>query len=198
MAFIRFQLAEGKCRGLRTLLHVMIQNSYLQTTHGRRFQLKYSRVWWAVFSIGTVSTQLHTWNLRHLSESRARRASQMGEFDNEIERWSEVDVPYLPSQLICSSEQNLSRQRYRDQRRTDHSTPGSHTVAEEVSVTVMQRSETDRYDGGVEDKVVADKEAEARDSLPEINLFLTVLQLIDTQWPLFFYFYVFHHLINMV
>ncbi|KAG8276522.1 hypothetical protein J6590_064015 [Homalodisca vitripennis] len=33
-----------------------------------------------------------------------RRASQMGEFDNEIERWGEVDVPYLPSQLICSSE----------------------------------------------------------------------------------------------
>ncbi|KAG8246118.1 hypothetical protein J6590_091907 [Homalodisca vitripennis] len=33
----------------------------------------------------------------------ARRASQMGEFDNEIERWGEVDVPYLPSQLICSS-----------------------------------------------------------------------------------------------
>ncbi|KAG8296077.1 hypothetical protein J6590_065061 [Homalodisca vitripennis] len=27
----------------------------------------------------------------------------MGEFDNEIKRWGEVDVPYLPSQLICSS-----------------------------------------------------------------------------------------------
>ncbi|KAG8242684.1 hypothetical protein J6590_061264 [Homalodisca vitripennis] len=33
----------------------------------------------------------------------ARRASQMGVFDNEIERWGEVDVPYLPSQLIGSS-----------------------------------------------------------------------------------------------
>ncbi|KAG8330439.1 hypothetical protein J6590_064333 [Homalodisca vitripennis] len=33
----------------------------------------------------------------------ARRASQMGVFDNEIERWDEVDVPYLPSQLIGSS-----------------------------------------------------------------------------------------------
>ncbi|KAG8296357.1 hypothetical protein J6590_058959 [Homalodisca vitripennis] len=30
----------------------------------------------------------------------ARRASQMALFDNEIERWGEVDVPYLPSQLI--------------------------------------------------------------------------------------------------
>ncbi|KAG8305149.1 hypothetical protein J6590_075898 [Homalodisca vitripennis] len=30
----------------------------------------------------------------------ARRASQMAVFDNEIERWGEVDVPYLPSQLI--------------------------------------------------------------------------------------------------
>ncbi|KAG8308646.1 hypothetical protein J6590_104747, partial [Homalodisca vitripennis] len=27
----------------------------------------------------------------------ARRASQMEEFDNEIERWGELDVPYLPS-----------------------------------------------------------------------------------------------------
>ncbi|KAG8248447.1 hypothetical protein J6590_040920 [Homalodisca vitripennis] len=33
----------------------------------------------------------------------ARRTSQMGVFDNEIERWGEVDVPYLPSQLIGSS-----------------------------------------------------------------------------------------------
>ncbi|KAG8248136.1 hypothetical protein J6590_046356 [Homalodisca vitripennis] len=30
----------------------------------------------------------------------ARRASQMAVFDNEIERWGEVDVLYLPSQLI--------------------------------------------------------------------------------------------------
>ncbi|KAG8265815.1 hypothetical protein J6590_085942 [Homalodisca vitripennis] len=32
----------------------------------------------------------------------ARRASQMAVFDNDIERWGEVDVPYLPSQLIGS------------------------------------------------------------------------------------------------
>ncbi|KAG8241466.1 hypothetical protein J6590_086656 [Homalodisca vitripennis] len=30
----------------------------------------------------------------------SRRASQMAVFDNKIERWGEVDVPYLPSQLI--------------------------------------------------------------------------------------------------
>ncbi|KAG8266766.1 hypothetical protein J6590_064690 [Homalodisca vitripennis] len=39
----------------------------------------------------------------------ARRASQMGVFDNEIERWSEVDVPFLPSQLIRSSSNELKR-----------------------------------------------------------------------------------------
>ncbi|KAG8301539.1 hypothetical protein J6590_051611 [Homalodisca vitripennis] len=33
----------------------------------------------------------------------ARCASQMGVFDNEIEGWGEVDVPYLPSQLIGSN-----------------------------------------------------------------------------------------------
>ncbi|KAG8246266.1 hypothetical protein J6590_088167 [Homalodisca vitripennis] len=33
----------------------------------------------------------------------ARRASQRGVFDNEIESWGEVDVPYLSSQLIGSS-----------------------------------------------------------------------------------------------
>ncbi|KAG8322747.1 reticulophagy [Homalodisca vitripennis] len=32
----------------------------------------------------------------------ARRALQMAVFDNKIERWGEVDVPYLPSQLIGS------------------------------------------------------------------------------------------------
>ncbi|KAG8277739.1 hypothetical protein J6590_036510 [Homalodisca vitripennis] len=32
----------------------------------------------------------------------ARRASQIAVFDNEIERWGEVDVPYLLSQLIGS------------------------------------------------------------------------------------------------
>ncbi|KAG8338342.1 hypothetical protein J6590_000002 [Homalodisca vitripennis] len=30
----------------------------------------------------------------------ARRASQMAVFDNEIERWGEVDVPYLPVAVI--------------------------------------------------------------------------------------------------
>ncbi|KAG8260190.1 hypothetical protein J6590_102360 [Homalodisca vitripennis] len=33
----------------------------------------------------------------------ARRASQMGVFDNGIEWWGEVYVPYLPSQLVSSS-----------------------------------------------------------------------------------------------
>ncbi|KAG8272766.1 hypothetical protein J6590_035074 [Homalodisca vitripennis] len=33
----------------------------------------------------------------------------MGEFDNEIERWGEVDVPSLPSQLICSSDSRLKK-----------------------------------------------------------------------------------------
>ncbi|KAG8276134.1 hypothetical protein J6590_071740 [Homalodisca vitripennis] len=32
----------------------------------------------------------------------ARRASQMAVFDNEIERWGEVDVPYLPSGTFFS------------------------------------------------------------------------------------------------
>ncbi|KAG8328930.1 hypothetical protein J6590_098743 [Homalodisca vitripennis] len=33
----------------------------------------------------------------------------MAVFDNEIERWGEVDVPYLPSHLIGSSNNEINK-----------------------------------------------------------------------------------------